>query len=386
MKILVVAHDSNFSGGANRSLYMVLTRLIKDYNVDVDVLVPKKKGQLNDRLSVAGIRWFSHRYFGVVSGIRNDGKDILRYGKIYVGYFLEKALALRLKAELAGKNYDLVYTNTRLPFVGAELARLIGVPHVCHVREFGTVKPLWGFYDYRKIYDMSAKIILISKALKNKFAEYVPEDKLIAIHNGIDYPADTECVFNKEKDSFDILLTGRLVPDKGHKDAIYAMKELKEQGYASLHLHIVGSSPSRTHIEWYEREIKALVKELELEDCITFHGEVNDMPAIRKKMDVELMCAICETFGRVTVEAMRSGLAVIGSDTGATPELVDDGKTGLLYRQGDPSDLASKIRFLFENRDEMSRLAKNGYEFAKVNFTPELNVRQIYSVLEEVIR
>ena len=46
MKILVVAHDNDFSGGANRSLMMVIDRLIKEYNVEVEVLVPRKDGGL----------------------------------------------------------------------------------------------------------------------------------------------------------------------------------------------------------------------------------------------------------------------------------------------------------------------------------------------------
>lgn len=144
MKILVVTHDSNFSGGANRSLLMVLTRLKKEYGVEIEVLLPKKKGKLNDKLTENNIPWFSHTYFGVVSGIRKDGKDILRYAKIYIGYFLEHILAIRLSKKLKNKNFDLVYTNTRLPIVGAKIAKRLKIPHICHVREFGTVKPLWG--------------------------------------------------------------------------------------------------------------------------------------------------------------------------------------------------------------------------------------------------
>src|SRR5690242_17450826 len=100
MKILVVTHDSNFSGGANRSLYTVLTKLKSQYNVEIDVLLPKKTGQLNEKLDEAKIPWFSHTYFGVISGIRNDGKDILRYGKVYVGYFIEHWLSVLLKKKL----------------------------------------------------------------------------------------------------------------------------------------------------------------------------------------------------------------------------------------------------------------------------------------------
>lgn len=386
MKILVVAHDSNFSGGANRSLFMVVNRLKKDYGVDVDVLLPKRHGALNQKLSEAGINWFSYTYFGVVSGIRNDGKDILRVGKVYIGYLIEHILAIRLINKLKKNNYDLVYTNTRLPIVGAKIAKRLRIPHICHVREFGAEKPLWGGWDYKKIYQMSSSIICISNALKRKFAEYVPEDKLITIYNGIDSPLNLQCDFNKEKEDFDLILTGRLVPDKGHKDAIYALKKLIDKGYTNIKLHIVGSSPIRTHIEWYEEELKKKVEKLNLKNNVVFHGEIQDMVGIRRMMDVELMCAICETFGRVTVEGMRSGLALIGSNTGGTVEIIKDGVNGLLYEQGNSEDLSDKIEKLYLDRQYMQKIAKAGYEYSQVNFTPEKNVDEIYNCLKNQLK
>ncbi|MEH7293562.1 glycosyltransferase family 4 protein [Priestia megaterium] len=383
MKILVVTHDSNFSGGANRSLYTVLTKLKSEYNVEIEVLLPKKTGQLNEKLDEANIPWFSHKYFGVISGIRNDGKDILRYGKVYVGYFIEHWLSVFLKKKLTHKNYDLVYTNTRLPIVGAKIAKSLGIPHVCHVREFGTVKPLWGFWDHQRIYDLSDKVILISHALQKKFEEYVPTDRLVTIHNGIDSPLGLPKA-KKQELTFDLLLTGRLVPDKGHKDAILAMELLKNKGYSDIRLHIVGSSPARTHISWYATEIKKMVEEKSLQNEIVFHGEVNDMVSLRSIMDGELMCAICETFGRVTVEGMRSGLLVIGSNTGGTPEIISDEKTGLLYNQGDYRDLASKIERVYLDREYMDKISEQGYKYSQINYTPDKNVEEIYSVFQNI--
>ena len=55
------------------------------------------------------------------------------------------------------------------------------------------------------------------------------------------------------------------------------------------------------------------------------------------------MCSRAEAFGRVTVEAMKLGLPVIGAARGATPELVRDGWNGLLYAHGDANELAGKI-------------------------------------------
>ncbi|PFL00535.1 glycosyltransferase [Priestia megaterium] len=385
MKILVVTHDSNFSGGANRSLYTVLTKLKKEYKVEIDVLLPKKDGQLNKKLDEANIPWFSHKYFGVISGIRNDGKDFLRFGKVYVGYFIEHYLSIMLKNKLKDKNYDLVYTNTRLPIIGAKIAKHLNIPHVCHVREFGTVKPLWGFWTHQKMYELSDRIILISHALQRKFEEHVSSDKLVTIHNGIDSPLG---LHKKEKSNktFELLLTGRLVPDKGHKDAILAMELLKSKGYRDIRLHIVGSSPVRTHIGWYEEEIKKMVKDKDLGNEIIFHGEIEDMVALRSEMDCELMCAICETFGRVTVEGMRSGLLMIGSNTGGTPEIISDKETGFLYNQGDYIDLASKIENVYLDRELMKLISQRGYQYSQINYTPDKNVEEIYKVFSSVFR
>ena len=109
------------------------------------------------------------------------------------------------------------------------------------------------------------------------------------------------------------------------------------------------------------------------------------MTEIRKNMDIELMCSICETFGRVTVEGMRNGLLVIGSNTGGTPEIIKDKYNGLLYEQGKPQDLAEKILSSINNKDEARKIAENAYQFSQTNFTPESNTKQIYEVIKEVL-
>lgn len=388
MKVLIVAHESNFTGGANRSLMMVIENLISNYNVEVEVLLPNKNGAFNKKLDDLGIKWYYFGpYFGVMSSIRNDGKDFLRYLKVYIGYFNEHFLGKIISRKLRKKEYDLVYTNTRLPIVGAKIAKNLAIPHVCHVREFGAEKPLWGFWRYKDIYKMSSKIICISDALANKFKEYVPSDKIVTIHNGIgDQIGLPLKKFDTKKSTLDLILTGRIVPDKGQDEAIKAMNKLVKDGYNNVILHIVGSAPKRTHIGWYEDDLKRLVSNYNLEKNVIFEGEITDMLEMRKKMDIELMCAIRETFGRVTVEGMRNGLAVIGTNTGGTLEIIKNGKTGILYKQGNSEDLADKIELLYDDRNLLEEIAKNGYKFSQVNFTPEKNVSAIYSVFKEVVQ
>lgn len=386
MKILVVAHEAAFTGGANRSLLMVIEKLKKEYNVDLEVILPNKNGDFNKKLDELKIKWhYFGPYFGVISSIRNDGKDIIRFGKVYVGYIIEHIISRIAVKKLKIKDFDMVYTNTRLTILGAKIAKKMKIPHICHAREFGAEKPLWGGWHYKDVYKMSSKIICISEALKKRFEEYTPSDKLITIHNGIDSPLGLDVNFEKDKKTFDMILTGRIVPDKGQDEAIEALHLLMKKGYKDIRLHIVGSSPKRTHIQWYEEKIKNMVKEYGLEKNVIFHGEVSDMISIRNDMDIELMCAIRETFGRVTVEGMRSALAVIGTNTGGTVEIITDKENGLLYNQGSKEDLANKIEILYNDRQELKRIATNGYAFAQEHFTPEENVEKIYQVFKETI-
>lgn len=385
MKVLIVTHDANFSGGANRSLYANIKELKNKYGAEFLVLLPSDKGALNKKLDEINVPWISTRYFGVVSGLRHDGKDLIRRIKVFLGYYIEKNKARKIYKKIKDQHIDLVYTNTRLPMIGANIAKLLNIPHVVHVREFGTVEPLWGKWDFKTMYAMSDKIILISEALKQQFTSNgVPEDKLIVSHNGISYNnvAYKEDRISDKKE-IHLILTGRLVPDKGHKDAIYAIHRIitEKQLNKDIYLHIVGSSPKRTHIGWYEQEIRGLVKELNMEKNIIFEGETQDMPKMREQMDIELVCSICETFGRVTVEAMRSGVFVIGSNTGGTPEIIQNGYNGYLYEQGNMNDLADKILLALSDEHKFNLIRRNAWEFSEGNFTVEKNCKEIYEVL-----
>ena len=83
---------------------------------------------------------------------------------------------------------------------------------------------------------------------------------------------------------------------------------------------------------------------------------------------------------------MRSGLAIIGSNTGGTVEIIENGKTGLLYQQGNPEDLADKIEKVYLDREYMKMLAKQGYEYSQNHFTAEQNVSEIWKVIQEVVK
>ncbi len=80
------------------------------------------------------------------------------------------------------------------------------------------------------------------------------------------------------------------------------------------------------------------------------------------------------------IEAFASGLPVIGSALGGVRELIDDGRTGLLFRPGDAADLAAKVRWAFAHREEMDAMRVHARREYEAKFTAE----RTYALLMEI--
>jgi glycosyltransferase involved in cell wall biosynthesis len=95
---------------------------------------------------------------------------------------------------------------------------------------------------------------------------------------------------------------------------------------------------------------------------ITIDGPTKDVPRYWAAAHVGLMCSQSEAFGRVTVEAMRAGLPVCGTNSGGTPEIIEPGVTGLLSPVGDANALATNLMRLEADEDLRRRLAHAAQE------------------------
>ena len=382
MKALIIAHDKNFVGGANRSLLMVIKGLREKYGIECDVILPGK-GTMEEELKRNKFKCIISDYKNPFSVRKGDKFDLLRKINVYFRFWREWLLGKKMASKLKNEKYDFVYTNTRFPVVGASIAKKLAIPHITHIREFGSDECFQGPWTPKTIYNCSDKVVLISKALYNTMASKTPSEKLIMIHNGIsgDLGIETHQLFPDKR--FNMILTGRIVPDKGQIDAVKALVKLKKMGVSEAKLYLAGRAPETDRK--YENEIKQYVAEKGLNEDVIFLGEVNDMKAVRKNMDIELMCAILETFGRVTVEGMRNGLLVIGSNTGGTIEIIRDKENGLLYEQGNVDSLSQILYKVYQNVKFSRKVALNGYLFSQTSFTEENNVKQIYEAIRETL-
>ena len=203
------------------------------------------------------------------------------------------------------------------------------------------------------------------------------------IYNGLE--VDKYLIQDRtEHAGFHILLCGHLIAQKGHIDALRAMNILNNRYGVPARLFIAGRRPSYES-EHYLGELQKYIKENNLESSVTFLGEIRDMRTIRKQMDAEVVCGRLEAFGRVTVEAMLAELPVVGAISGCTPEIVQDGITGLLYPVEQADVLAEKLYWLYAHPEERREMGRRGKERAMNAFTIEKTARQVESLIAEVI-
>lgn len=384
MKILAVAQYGSLTGGANRSLLMVLERLKNVYGYEIKVLVPQE-GRLCEELNKVQIPYEVLK-FHQISGVEsNSYKNKLRLLRFRLWAALDRINAIKYAKHARKEQYDLVYINDTNHYVGCYIAEALSIPYIWHFRS--TIYPNTIFLqESKRLYREAEKIIAISRGMKKLLSEceFLSSDKIECVLNGV--PLEKQALVSRQnrQNGFHFVECGRITSDKGHKDAIRAISILKKRGIKDVYLHIVGEVPGSVYTSYFN-ELTRLVEQLNIFDNVIFEGGCNDMLHFREKMHGELVCSVCEPFGRVTVEGMRSGLLVIGSNTGGTPEIIIDGHTGLLYEQGNPEDLANKIQMVYQDTNLRNHIIKNALEYSKMYFTPEQNVAEIKRIMQNVI-
>ena len=381
-KILFVAHAADICGGANRILLRMMEEMSACFGIQPSVLVPEA-GEMQQACKAAGIPVYIGRYHSCCTVYRREHKDILRFLKLLFGPAVDALHTDALDKQLP-RDFDLIYTNDRTVIAGAYLAKRRHIPHIWHARCFGWINsnrfpPLW----YRRMERLSDRIITISGALRAEFAPHIQNsEKLLMIHDGIDL-AKFAALPPTPHPRFRLLLSGRLIPAKGQTDAIRAMDILVNQHHADMELFLAGKAPLFQTDE-YAQSLHSLVCRFHLEERVHFLGEVADITALRSGMDAELMCAWCEAFGLVSAEAMCAGLPVIGTNSGGTPEIIEDGVTGLLYPSGNPQELASQILRLYQNPQLAAQFGAAGRRRAQEYFSIKTCVQNIHRVICEL--
>jgi len=381
MNLLYFTHEREY-GGSSRALISLLKELKKDKNNNIYVVVPFKDAKIIKELEKLNIKVIICFYSWWQIPIHTSRIKKLLFKIAYLfNYFSEKTLINKIK-EL---NIDIIHSNTSVIDIGAKVANKLKIPHVWHFREFrdnnlSFIKDEKKSYKY--IEQFGGNIIYISKAIENFYKQHIRKIKTKLIYDGV---SDDFIVKDKEyKENYDnikFLLAGTLQKSKGQHLAVEAVGVLKEEGYKNIKLYLAGGDSFK-----FSEYLNTLIEKYDIEENVEYLGFVDDIKELRRKVDVELLCSESEAFGLVTVEGMMAGNLMIGSNSGATTEIIEDTVTGYLYKCNDIKDLANKMKEVINNSEIIKEIGIKGQKDAIERFSSKKNALVVLEYYNKILK
>ena len=133
----------------------------------------------------------------------------------------------------------------------------------------------------------------------------------------------------------------------------------------------------------YRSELQQLADNSGVAADVTFMDFTSEPQMLMQLCDCIALTSREETFGLVLPEAMRCGVAVIGSNRGGVPEIITHEQTGLLFESWDAASLYKQIRHLYTDAEFREQLAHNGREEADRRFNTEAHFAALEQHLQQ---
>lgn len=342
MKIVQIITLSEPFGGAQMVLYNIVERLRHKHEI---FLIIGEEGRLTNELRKIGINCI------IVESLQRKisiSKDIKAYFEI--------------KEILQKINPDIVSSHSSKAGL---LARI-----VCHTLKLPNVFTAHGWSFTPGVSRKSRIIFLFLEKIAGFFTDHIITvsefDKQLASINRIVKPEKIKVIHNGAPDLYSFkakdnnhnikgVMVARFQFQKDHSTLFMALSILKEK---KIHIDLIGDGPK-------ENEMKALAKQLDIENMLTFHGTRQDVPNFLNSADFFLLITNFEGLPLSICEAMSCGLPIVASDVGGIKEMVNHSENGYLIPRGSVSCLAESLDKLISNpleREKMSKKSRSIYE------------------------
>ncbi|MHA1147595.1 MAG: glycosyltransferase family 4 protein [Promethearchaeota archaeon] len=246
----------------------------------------------------------------------------------------------------------------------------------------------WGIFNFLISLPYS-RIVCVSRSLFRFIQnyEFISKKKLILIYNGIDLnyffkePQESlraKYLIDNNKETLLIGVVGRLKKLKGHEVLFNAVRNLKDQGINNIKVLILGEGPQ------YEK-LTLQRKKLKLEREIEFLGFRQGIKKYYNIFDILCLPSFYEGLPLVPVEAMACETIVLCSDIKNNREVIEHGIDGILFKTGDPQDLALKIEQFLSNYYDHEEIKKNARKKVEIQFNIDKNIQKLEKLYESSI-
>ena len=385
MNVLFVTHYPGF-GGANQSA-LHLMRLLRDRHGVNPIATTPFYGSFVEKMGEEGMPCHTIRYAswrGPRTGLK---RFLFAAATLLVNLLaLPKGLWLVKSAKI-----DIIHVNSSLAFYGWLLGKIARRPVVWHLREFGDRDyPMCFYFGTRlsgKIMGSSNAVIAISEAIRNYYAQFIPDNgRMRVIYNGVDVAVSLAKMTERDSEAgtlggFKLCTIGSISDSKNHIEVIRALDVLKKDGrLGDVRYYVIGGGSGESR-----KRFDNLTTALGLGDVVHVLGERDNIWPLASKMDAFVVPSKNEGFGRVVVEGMLCGRPVIAANAGALPELIADRVDGLIYELGNERALADIIDELHQEESMRLRIGNSARKKAEECFDAYINADKVFNLYKELL-
>lgn len=372
MRRVLYVHASADRYGSDQSLLRLVTSLGESYE---PVVVLAVDGPLVEALRSHGVE----THVLPLAVLRRRG----RLAPTAAAWVAAMPAMIRLLRE---RRPSLVHSNSLAVTEGACAARLLGVPHVWHVRELVPQPLMFRVVLATLALLTSRRVIAISRPVADWFAGRGRlRQRTVVIHNGREYgtAAARAARAATVEEPLTIALIARLTTWKGHNLVMQAVAQLAPSLRDRVRVVFAGDVfPGKEDVEiGLRKEASALG----IADRVEFLGYVASSAVLEKCDAVVVASETPEPFGNVMLEAMDVGLPVIATAQGGPLDVVVDGETGLLVAP-EPQAIAGAIARFVEDKELRARLGRAGYARARRRFTQERTTGKVLALYDDLLR
>jgi len=294
---------------------------------------------------------------------------------------VDLSLPPRLAALFRSERVDVVHTHNPQPLIyGAPGGKLAGAATV-HTRHGENPDPPLRRLLRRLSGTLADAYVAVSEetadlARRERDARL---DKISVIRNGIDLgrfdparplAAEARLELGIPEEAWVVGTIGRVVPEKHQALLIEAMRPLCAEG---AHVVVVGDGALLPAL----REKVAALPE---RASIHLLGTRRDAPRLMQAFDLFAMSSRSEGLPLVILEAMASGLPIVSTAVGGIPNVIDDGKTGLLVPADQADALTAALRRLRDDRALAGRIATAGRALALAEYSADAMVERYLAI------
>jgi glycosyltransferase involved in cell wall biosynthesis len=372
-KVLYVFCFESYSGAE-----IVMERLITHNLNNVEPVVLCPDGDYARLLASKGIKVIIENALQPLNWNINKAKKTLVLIKLFYNFFIINLKIL----------YLIIFRKNRIVHSNNLYASFYSIPSILFCKLFLLKRTfIWSNHDLvyysgntgkkaanlcHKFYD---KTIAVSNAVKNNYPLY--KSKITVLYNGLDttvYKFDSEkrklfrAGYNLADDQIVIGIIGAVVEHKGHLMLLRAIQELTEYT-RNFKLFIVGRIVS-DNSEFIQQFNEIVSKNSEYIHIISHTKNIADIYCGIDILVNATLPFIGEPLGTTVYEGMAFGRVVLGSDTGGTKEIIDDGVNGFLFKAGEENidGLKEKLIYSINNYHHLDEVKANAVKTAQAKF------------------